>query len=241
VTKVFNDLLLTADADQMSALCLLDLTATFDTVDHELLLLRLERQFGLRGIVLAWFWWYLSGRTFRVMLRRPSFTSFAQSPQGSVLGPLLFTVYVADLGAIADKHGVSLHAFSDDKQLYLHCRRVDTASAAAQLERCIADVSRWMSANRLTLNTDKTELLWVRSRHNLSQQGSCLPVLQLAARDHVRLLGVTLSSNLSLDRHVSIVSASCFYWLRQLRRSQCSPDTQCANASNLYPCCYCTL
>ena len=90
-----------------------------------------------------------------------------------------------------------------------------------------------MSANRLKLNKDKTELLWVGSRHSLSQQGCCLPVLQLGsdtitACDHVRLLGVTLSSDLSLDRYVSIVSASCFYWLRQLRRSRRSLDAESA-------------
>jgi len=87
-----------------------------------------------------------------------------------------------------------------------------------------------MSANRLTLNMDKTKLLWVSSRHNLSQQGCCLPVLQLgsdsiAAPDRVPLLGVTLSSNLSLDRHVFIVSVSYSCWLRQLRRSRPSLDT----------------
>jgi len=60
VTKVFSDLLVAADSGQMSALCLLDLTAAFNTVDHDLLLLRLERQFGLRGIVLAWLRSYLS-------------------------------------------------------------------------------------------------------------------------------------------------------------------------------------
>jgi len=59
VSKVYNDLLLAADEGQMSALCLLDLTAAFDTVDHELLLLRLERQFGLHGTVLQWFRSYL--------------------------------------------------------------------------------------------------------------------------------------------------------------------------------------
>ena len=145
-----------------------------------------------------------------------------------MLGPLLFIVYTADLSDIAEKHGVSLHAFADDIQVHLHCRRTDTTSAAAQLERCIADVGHSMSANRLKLNTDKTELLWVGLRHSLSQQGS-LPVLQLgsdsiSARDHVRLLGVTLSSDLSLARHVSTVSASGFYWLRQLQRSQRSLD-----------------
>jgi len=121
-----------------------------------------------------------------------------------------------------------LRASADDTQSYLHCRRTDT-SAAAQLERRIADVGHWMSANRLKLNTDKTELLLVGSRHCLSQLAGCLPVLQLgpdsiAARDHVRLIGVTISSVLSLDRHVSTVSASGFYWLRQLRCSRCSLD-----------------
>jgi len=69
--------------------------------------------------------------------------------------------------------------------------------------------------------------------HSLSQQGRYLPVLHLGSDtitpcDHVRLLGVKLSSDLSLDRHVSIVSASCFYWLRQLRRSRRSLDAESA-------------
>ena len=66
--KVYNDLLLAADSGQVSALCLLDLTAAFDTVDHDLLILRLERQFGLRGVALQWFGSYLSDRSFRVVL-----------------------------------------------------------------------------------------------------------------------------------------------------------------------------
>jgi len=65
----YNDLLLAADQGDVSALCLLDLTAAFDTVDHDLLTLRLERQFGLRGVVLQWFSWYLSDRTFQVVFR----------------------------------------------------------------------------------------------------------------------------------------------------------------------------
>ena len=116
-------------------------------------------------------------------------------PQGSVSGPLLFIVYTADLTTIAEKHGVSLHAFADDTHLYLHCRHGDTASVATQLERCISDV----------------ELLWVGLRHSLHQHDLCLPELHLGhdsvvARDHVRLLGATISSGLSLDQHVSIIS-----------------------------------
>jgi len=66
VTKVYNDLLAADDGD-VSALCLLDVTAAFDTVDYDLLMLRLERQFGLRGVVLQWFRSYLIGRTFHVI------------------------------------------------------------------------------------------------------------------------------------------------------------------------------
>ena len=92
------------------------------------------------------------------------------------------------------RHGVTLHSFADDTQLYLHCHREDTTAAAAQLTDCVVDVSRWMTANRLSLNADKTELLWTGSQHSLSQFQGLGPALQLgadtvAARDQVRLLG----------------------------------------------------
>ena len=86
------------------------------------------------------------------------------------------------------------------------------------------DIGRWMSANRLKLNTDKTELLRTGSRHNISQLDGYGPCIQLGADtvpacDHVWLLGVIISADLSLDRHVSVVSSASFYWLRQLRLS----------------------
>ena len=111
VTTVFNDLLRAEDGGQLSAQCVLDLTAAFDTVDHELLLLRLERQFGLRGIVLDCFRSYLSGRSFCVVLngRTSSIIYIICSvPQGSVLGPLLFIAYTADLTTIAEKHSICI-------------------------------------------------------------------------------------------------------------------------------------
>jgi len=119
---------------------------------------------------------------------------------------------MADLTTTADKHGVSLHAFADDTvvPMYLHCCHDDTASAATQLEQCVADVGRWMSRNHF--NTDKTELLWVRPRHSLHQHDLCLPELHLGhdsvvARDHVRLLGSTILSDLTfIDTSPSSVS-----------------------------------
>ena len=98
------------------------MTAAFDTVDHELLLLRLERQFGLCDTVLEWFRSYLCGRSFRVLYGGS--VSYivhilCSVPQGSVLGPRMFILYSADLVDIAEKHGVTIHSFADDTQLYL--------------------------------------------------------------------------------------------------------------------------
>ena len=126
-----------------------------------------------------------------------------------------------------------MQSFADDTQLYLHCLRADVAAAATQLKMCIADVSQWMSANRLKLSIDKTELLWAGSRHSVSQFQGHGPAMQLGADtvlpcDHVRLLGVIISADLSLDRHAYAVSATSFYWLRQLRRVRRSLDTESA-------------
>jgi len=90
-----------------------------------------------------------------------------------------------------------------------------------------------LKLNRLKLNTDKTELLWAGPRHRQSSLTGCGPSLQLGAdtvtpQDDVRLLGVTISSDLSLQRHVSNVSATSFYWLRQLRRVRRSLDSESA-------------
>ena len=78
--------------------------------------------------------------------------------QGSVLGPLFFILYMADLANRTAKYGVSLRAYADDTQLYLHFRRYEMASSADQLERCVLDIGHWMSTNRLKLIADKTEL-----------------------------------------------------------------------------------
>ena len=111
----------------------------------------------------------------------------------------------------------TLNAYADDTQLYLKCYRDEMTFAATRLEHCLTDVSRLMSANRLNkLNSEKTELVWVGSRCGHTPLGSGGPSLQLgtdtvAASDHVRVLGVMISSDLSLDKRVSNVCAKCFF------------------------------
>ena len=73
-------------------------------------------------------------------------------------------MYAADLADNVKEHKVNLHGYADDTQLYIHCQPDETAAGVAVVERCIKDVDDWMSANM-----DKTELLWVGSKYNLSK------------------------------------------------------------------------
>jgi len=137
----------------------------------------------------------------------------------------MFILYTAELEDHVAEHSVSstVHTFADDTQLYVHCRRNEVTSAVLRLENCSEEVSDWMSANHLKLNADKTELLWAASRHGPATLGSPGLSLRLitetvVASDQVRLLDVTMTSDLSLDKHVAKLSATSFNWLRQLTR-----------------------
>ena len=92
-------------------------------------------------------------------------------------------------------------------------------SAVISVQQCVTAIEQWMAASQLRLNMDKTELIWTGTKHNLSKiPGS------VTQSDDVRVLGVQLSSDLSLDKHVNVVSAKCFFQLRHLRRIRRSLD-----------------
>ncbi len=233
VLKVLSDLLEALDRGDVGVLLLLDLSAAFDTVDHEILLQRLERTFGVSGRVLNWLASYLSGRDYFVRLGTDcsavrQLTSGV--PQGSVLGPLFFILYTVDLIKLIRSQNLQPHLYADDTQLYGSCRPGDTSSLADRVASCVDLVASWMRSNRLCLNSDKTEVLWistVRRQHQLPVTPMLIDGAPVNPARTVRNLGVYIDSDLVMKTHVAKVVAQCFAVLRHLRhiRRSVSPST----------------
>ena len=137
--KIFNDLLLSVDSGSPAALRLLDFTAAFYTVDHQIILSRLELCVDITGNVLKWFKSYLSERTFSVHLGQYSAAAplACGVPQGSILAPILFALYLLPLGSIFEKLNISFHCFADDLQVYLPLKSNKDSTNA--LLNCLID------------------------------------------------------------------------------------------------------
>ena len=129
--------------------CLLDRSAAFDTLDHSILLKTLHA-LGICGTSLKWFASYLSARQQLVMIGDSKSDAKLLEygvPQGSVLGPILFCVYMTPLGQILRKHQVSYHIYADDTQLYLYFSPNDPNSVLNKLESVIDEDLGWLQIN----------------------------------------------------------------------------------------------
>jgi len=172
VLKVITDVLRAADRGEVTLLCMLDLSCTFDTVHHGILLDRLRYAFGIQGMALSWIESFLQDRTQSVHIANQQLSIMklvCGVPQGSVLGPILFLVYCADVTAIAHQHGVGVHSYTDDSQLYFHADISVVDDKVQQLLVCVEEISHWMNGNRLKINKDKTQFVWLGTPHQLSR------------------------------------------------------------------------
>ena len=149
---VQNDIVQAIDGKKSVILVLLDLSAAFDTIDHTVLLHRLKHDFGITGTALKWLDSYLSKKTQTVKIG-DSFSTKQKVlfgvPQGSVLGPVLFSLYSSPVTKIARKYGLCVQLCADDIQLYLSFTPCEWGDALERVEECVKEIKAWMVANKL--------------------------------------------------------------------------------------------
>ena len=213
-----NDILSAQDRGELTALSLLNLSAAFDTIDHDLLLSRLTERFGIDGVVLQWVRSYLTGRSQLVkvngILSTPQLL-LCGVPQGSVLGPLLFSMYTTPLSSIITAFGLKHHLYADDTQIYTSFVAEDIALSLIVVQNCMLAIQVWMNQNMLKLNHSKTEFMIIGNLTQSIKVAHIFPVELLnqnfAEIDSTRNLGVAFDPAFSFKKHVSNICRSAFY------------------------------
>ena len=187
---------------------------------------RLNSKFGISGTALNWFQSYLTGRTQSVLINgnksQPRNLSCGV-PHGSVLGPTLYLLYTAPLADLFRHHNLQFHLYADDTQLNVSFSTnndLELTEAVERIELCLTDLDKWMSINKLKLNKEKTEFLFIHSKFRLQH---CLPSIcfgqdTVQPSQTARNVGVTFDSTMSALPHINTVCKSAFYHLRNLSR-----------------------
>lgn len=226
--RVCNDILLDMNKQHVVLLVFLDLSAAFDTVDHDVLLNRLEHRFGILDRALSWVRCYLTNRTQCIVIGNGKSSRFDLNcgvPQGSCLGPLLFSIYTSELFTIIKQHLPSVRCYADDTQMYLAFKPDDSTAqnnAMAAMEECLHEIRQWMIRDRLLINDDKTELALIGTNAQLRKVS--ISTLRIGdAEVHpsiypIRNLGVWIDNTFSMKPHVINTCKSAFFHLHNIRR-----------------------
>ena len=232
--RVTNDLLCSIDKGNISMLTLLDLSAAFDTIDHSILLERLSFTFGIKDKALSLIKSYLQERNQKVKINNLYSNELPVSfgvPQGSVLGPLLFTMYIYPLKSVIDKDIFSYHMYADNTQLYSCYKNSNINTAYSQISSCTSDVNQWMTTNKLKMNGDKTEIMICGSipkLRNIQIESINIDNDPIDISDNVRNLGFFLDKHLNMNVHVSNLRKSCYFELRKISHVRPFIDEKCA-------------
>jgi len=223
--RITNNLLQSMDKKQCCFLVLLDLSAAFDTVNHDILTKRLSDRFGIKDDAIAWISSYLHQRSHFVTINRSKSKPVLQHcnvPQGSVLGPTFFSDYISPLADIFAKWGVSFHSYADDTQIYVpFTPGLDEDLKLDRLRNCIRDVRLWMAENFLKLNDDKTDFIVIGNKcftSQITQNHLAVGEHTVSASSSVKNIGASFDTSVSMGTEISAKCRSAWWQLYQISK-----------------------
>ena len=200
VEKLYSAL----DEGNIAVTCFLDLKKAFDTVDHSFLISKLYK-LGIRGPILKWFKSYLSNRQQFVQIHKTKSDIkpvVCGIPQGSILGPLLFILYINDLAEVSD----TLHTilFADDTTVTIEGK--NEAELINILNTELQKLNCWLKANKLTINVSKSHfMVFHRGKRKLDVNNPSLNNIALKRVNYSKFLGVIIDDGLKWTNHISYI------------------------------------
>ena len=233
LTKIHNDIMLGMSKGEVMILVLLDLSAAFDTIDHKILIRRLQNRYGINGNALGWFESYISERSQAVSINEAVSEKLYLNygvPQGSKLGPILFNSYIAPVSEVAKRNNVSDEKYADDEQLILSFKPnslEDQTKAVQRMEKCIKEIREFLHENMLCNNGDKTELLLIGTSQQLKKlKFNSIDVdnVKIMSVDSVRNLGIMFDQEMTMDKQVNKMCKSAYFNLRNISKIKKSLD-----------------
>ena len=218
--KVTEDLRARIDDNEIAFLVLLDHSKAFDTIDHNVLISKLLLNFKFSYTSAKLIMSYITNRyqTVEYNNKLSSFLHLKKGvPQGSVLGPLLFSLYINDLPSKLNY--CNIHMYADDVQLYLTCKPQDTNECIRLINCDILNISNWAQQNYLKLNPDKSKCIII-SRKSINIESIDTIILQNEVVEYVETiknLGVVFNTKLSWSNHINVAIGKVYGILRALR------------------------
>ena len=226
--QIVDEILIASDKKSATVIMLLDLSAAFDTVDHNKLIRILEKEIGIVGSPLRWFRSFITNRTQKVKIGNVYSEEVVLKygvPQGSVLGPVLFNIYIRSLYKHVNGTTFNIKGFADDHQVYKSFLPIFQKKVLIDdIKNCFKSIKYWMDFYFLKLNSDKTEII-VFSPSNylkgnliisgtfLEQNGTCVRFANTASN-----LGVLFDKFLTFEPQVNKIVSTCFYTIKNLSK-----------------------
>ena len=211
ILQLSNDILWSMERQSITSLVAIDLSAAFDTVDHEILLDILKHKFGIEGKALQWFNNYLRPRSFKVITDG----TYSQEqdlevsvPQGSCAGANIFNLYCAPLEEVIHP-GLKISGFADDHSIrdsFKANDRMAELQTINNLQQCMLNIKHWMDRARLKMNPSKTEFIYFgfnRQLEKCSEKEISVAGDLIIRSDVIRYLGVWMDSSLNFKTHTT--------------------------------------
>ena len=219
LTQFTDEVLSNMDKGLVNGVVFIDLKKAFDTVDHVILLGKLK-SLGLRSKNLEWFHSYLSSRYQKTVIGQASSPARKVSvgvPQGSILGPLLFAIYINELPKVLRNTTVTL--FADDTAIY--CSSQSARDLQTMLNQDLDRLAQWLYEHKLTLNISKSKFMLIGGPRKLNTLEEFTLIIKEKELDRVnsfKYLGVIINENLSWTDHVDYIKTKVSQRLGVLQR-----------------------